>query len=77
MFDDRVELLAALADDERQDARRAAAKLGRVARFMALNADEYASLELAAVMGWTPLYTQRRIALTTALTGTAPRRSRH
>jgi hypothetical protein len=72
MFDDRAGILTELVDDDRIDAQRAAMKLGRIARFMTSNPDEYAALELAAVMGWTPLYTHNRIALATALTTRFP-----
>jgi hypothetical protein len=72
MFDDGVGILAALVDVERQNAQLAAVKLGWVARFVALDSDEFASLELGAVMGWTPLYTQSQIRLATALTTRFP-----
>jgi hypothetical protein len=72
MFDDGVGILAALVDVERQNAQLAAVKLGWVARFMALNPDEFASLELGAAMGWTPLYTHGQIRLATALTTRFP-----
>jgi hypothetical protein len=72
MFDDRAGILTELVHDERLDAQHAAVKLGLVARFMALNPHEYASSELAAAMGWTPLYTQSRIRLATALTTRFP-----
>jgi hypothetical protein len=72
MFDDGVGILAALVDVERQNAQLAAVKLGWVARFMALDSDEFAALELGAVMGWSPLYTQSQIRLATALTTRFP-----
>jgi hypothetical protein len=71
MFDG-VGILATLVDVERQNAQLAAVKLGWVARFMALDSDEFASLELGAVMGWSPLYTQSQIRLATALTTRFP-----
>jgi hypothetical protein len=44
MFDDSAGILTELVDDERLDAQRAAVKLGRIARFVALNPDEAGKL---------------------------------
>jgi hypothetical protein len=72
MFDDSAGILASVVDVERQNAQLAAVKHGWIARFVALNPDEFASLELAAAMGWTPQYTHSRIAFATALTTRFP-----
>jgi len=73
MFDDEsAEILAELSAGERVDAQRAARKVGRVARFIELNPGEFAPLELSAATGWTPLHTQCRIRLATALTTRCP-----
>ena len=46
--------------------------LDRIAQFVALNADEFAYLEVAAVYGWTVPFAQRRIALAVALSTRFP-----